>query len=206
MKQPPGFEVKGKENQVCLLKRSLYGLKQAAKRWNDAINETLITFGFKRSLSDSCLYFKRFNNGDWCILLVYVDDILVVATKENIVKIVEHDISSTFEIRNMGEVKYYLKIQITSKNGIYSINQQKYINQIVKEFGLEDAKISKIPLESGYEKLQNENQVYLPSNQKYQQLIGALLYVSLNTRPDIAASVAILARKVSNQPNSIGTS
>lgn len=82
MKQPPGFEVKGRENQVCLLKRSLYGLKQAPKSWNDAINETLITFGFKRCSSDNCLYIKQYDDGNWCLLLIYVDDILVTATSE----------------------------------------------------------------------------------------------------------------------------
>lgn len=157
MKQPPGFEAKGRERQVCSLKSSLYGLKQAAESWNDAINETLLTFGFKHSLSDSCLYFKRYGNDNWCILLVYVDDILAIETNDNIIKKVERDIASTFEIRNMGEAKYYLGIEISSKNGIYSINQEKYINQIVKGFGPEDSKISKIPQDSAYEKLQCEN-------------------------------------------------
>lgn len=197
MKQPPGFEVIGKEKQVCLMKRSLYGLKQAAKCWNDAINETLISFGFKRSQSDSCLYFKRFKNGDWCLMLVYVDDILVTATNIDIIKKVERDISSTFDIRNLGEVKYYLGIEINSKNGIYSINKKKYINKIVKGFGLEEAKTSKIPLDSGYEKNQIENKDLLPSNAQYQKLIGCLLFVSLNSRPDISASIAILAQKIS---------
>lgn len=196
MKQPPGFEIKGKENHVCLLKRSLYGLKQAPKSWNDAIDETLITFGFQRCLSDNCLYFKRFSDGNWCILLIYVDDILITATSEEISKEVERQISSIFEIRSLGEVNHYLGMEVKRENDIYTINQNQFIKKIIKEFGLTDAKESKIPLDSGYEKNQ-QGQPLLPTNKDYQKLVGSLLYISLNTRPDIAASVAILAQKVS---------
>lgn len=197
MKQPPGFIVKGKEDYVCLLKKSLYGLKQAAKSWNDAINETLISFGFKQSESDNCLYFQRFDNDNWCFLLIYVDDILITATNDKILKSIERDISSTFEMRCMGEVKYYLGIEVQNQNGIYSINQKKYIERIVAEFGLEDAKTSKIPLDAGYERARDENEQVLPSNEQYQKLVGSLLYISLNTRPDISASIAILAQRIS---------
>lgn len=196
MKQPPGFEIKGKENHVCLLKRSLYGLKQAPKSWKDAIDETLITFGFQRCLSDNCLYFKRFSDGNWCILLIYVDDILITATSEEISKEVERQISSIFEIRSLGEVNHYLGMEVKRENDIYTINQNQFIKKIIKEFGLTDAKESKIPLDSGYEKNQ-QGQPLLPTNKDYQKLVGSLLYISLNTRPDIAASVAILAQKVS---------
>lgn len=196
MKQPPGFIVKGKENLVCLLKRSIYGLKQAANSWNEAINQILTTFGYKRCEADNCLYIK-INGDDWCIILIYVDDLLVTSSSERMIRKVEKDISSTIEIRSLGEVKNYLKIEVERNDGVYSIKQEKYIKKIVNEFGLENAKISKIPLDSGYEKEQSNNYTFLPSNANYQKLIGSLLYVALNTRPDIAASISILAQKVS---------
>lgn len=168
MKQPPGFEVKGKEDHVCLLSRSLYGLKQAPKSWNDAINEILETFGFKRCSSDNCLYIKQYNDGNWCMLLIYVDDILITTTKEETVKEFQREISATFENRCLGEVKYYLGIEVNRENGIYNINQEKFINKIIKEFGLAEAKTSKIPLDSGYEK-NKLNQQPLPSNEDYRK-------------------------------------
>lgn len=79
MKQPAGYEIEGKEDYVCLLQRSLYGLKQAPKSWNDEINDTLIQMNFKRNRADPCLYQKKFTNGDECILLIYVDDILIMS-------------------------------------------------------------------------------------------------------------------------------
>lgn len=197
MKQPPGFVVKGQEHLVCSLKRSIYGLKQAANSWNEAINEILLTFGFKRSTTDNCLYFKRFDDGNWCIILIYVDDILITATDENIVNQVQKDISSTFEIKSLGEIKNYLGIEVERRDGTYYIKQEKYIKKIAEEFGLNDAKISKIPIDPGYEREQQNNVSYLQSNKKYQKIIGSLLYVAINTRPDIAACVSILAQKTS---------
>lgn len=76
MRQPPGFEEKS--GLVCLLRKSIYGLKQAAKSWNDAIHEVLINAGFQRSGADQCLYLRE-RNGVWSFLLIYVDDIIVAA-------------------------------------------------------------------------------------------------------------------------------
>lgn len=73
-----------------------------------------------------------------------------------------------------------------------------YILKIINDFGLADAKISDIPISVSYEK--GANSESLINNEKYRQLIGCLLYVSVNTRPDISTSVSILAQKVSN-PN-----
>lgn len=81
MQQPPGYEEEGKVKMVCHLKRSIYGLKQAARSWNEAINEALIVFGFKRSKNDHCLYYLKMHDGNYCILLIYVDDIRSGATR-----------------------------------------------------------------------------------------------------------------------------
>lgn len=77
MKQPPGYE-NDDENLVCRLNKSIYGLKQAAKMWNDEIHNALIEFSFTQSKADDCLYSKQVND-EWCFILIYVDDILVVS-------------------------------------------------------------------------------------------------------------------------------
>lgn len=86
-------------------------------------------------------------------------------------------------------------MEVKRENNIYSINQKKFINKIASAYGLSDAKPSKIPLDPGYEKNQ-QNQPLLPSNVKYQKLIGSLLFIALNTRPDIESSIILLAQKV----------
>lgn len=98
----------------------------------------------------------------------------------------------------MGNIKYYLGLEITRDNGgNYAISQTKYINQVVEQYGLKDAKVSNVPLSVGYGKENGDNDDLLPDNDNYRKLIGCLLYIAVNTRPDIAASVSILAQKVS---------
>ena len=78
MQQPEGFEVKGKENLVCRLKKSLYGLKQAPRQWYKKFESFMLEHGFHKTQADHCVFVKRYNEGDFLILLLYVDDMLVV--------------------------------------------------------------------------------------------------------------------------------
>ena len=75
MAQPWGFEVKGKENLVCKLKKSLYGLKQAPRQWYLKFDRFMQEHGYNRCHSDYCVYFKRLDDDSYTILCLYVDDI-----------------------------------------------------------------------------------------------------------------------------------
>ncbi|KAJ4756255.1 reverse transcriptase [Rhynchospora pubera] len=87
MQQPEGYEVAGKENYVCLLNKSLYGLKQSPRQWYKKFDAFMASIGFQRSEYDSCVYFKKLLDGSFMYLLLYVDDMLLAATnKEEIRK------------------------------------------------------------------------------------------------------------------------
>lgn len=192
MKQPPGFE---NGNNVCKLKKSLYGLKQAARAWNKVFHEAVIGFGLVQSEVDKCLYSMKKGN-DICYMIVHVDDILVASNDANLIENFRNHIGSFFEVKDMGDVRHFLGIDVKrDENGNFHIGQQNYIESIVEDAGLNDGKISKFPLMTGYFRHHDEN--YLESNNEYRKLIGKLLYVSTNTRPDIAASVGILSQKIS---------
>jgi transposase InsO family protein len=195
MKQPPGFTEEDKEHQVCLLKRSLYGLKQSARIWNLSVHNLLIKFSYEQSKNDQCLYTKK-KNDKVCHIIVYVDDILAASDSDEMLTECEQVLSSEFKIQNLGEVNTYLGIHVEKRNNMYSIDQSKYINKVLNEFGMTDAKNSDIPLSVNYGK--GDESEILRDNNEYRRLIGSLLYISTNTRPDIAASVAILSQKVSN--------
>lgn len=196
MKQPPGYENENKPNMVCHLRKSLYGLKQAARSWNDEINEILINIGFHQSKADACLYSKRESDG-WVYLLIYVDDIVVAAKSSATIDRIRVAIQGTIDIEDLGDISHYLGMAITrDTDGIYHLCQSAYINQVVCEFGLQDSKASSVPISVGYGKaVDDTDNGLLLTNARYQQLLGCLLYISVNTRPDIAASVAILAQK-----------
>lgn len=197
MKQPPGFVSEGNENKVCILKKSLYGLKQAARSWNQALHDVLVKSGFVQSKADPCLYFQE-ENQLYTYIIIYVDDMSIISKSEAAIGKTTEILKAHFKIQNLGNIKYYLGLEITRDNGgNYAISQTKYINQVVEQYGLKDAKVSNVPLSVGYGKENGDNDDLLPDNDNYRKLIGCLLYIAVNTRPDIAASVSILAQKVS---------
>lgn len=96
----------------------------------------------------------------------------------------------------IGEINHYLGMEVErNKSGHFFINQKNYIGEIIEHTGLSNAKSSKIPLDTGYYK-NNKDDDFLNDNNSYQKVIGQLLYVSVNSRPDISASVSILSRRI----------
>ena len=192
MEQPPGFSVDGR---VCKLNKSLYGLKQAAKEWYDKLNKVLLSIGFKRSDEDPCMY-KYQADQNLCYVIVHVDDFLFGATSDELIEMLAKKIGQFFELKDCGEVKHFLGIDIYKEHdGVYAINQETYINQIARELQLENVKPHYYPLDPGYHQIDDDN--YLENNHQYRKIIGMLIYVSTNSRPDIAASVGILSQRVS---------
>ena len=191
MKPPPGYNIE--QGKVCHLKKSLYGLKQAARVWNQMIHETLVNNGCEQNETDNCLY--SFTSGGEVIhLLIHVDDILAATTNENLLVKLMKAIGKDFEVKCVGDVKEYLGIEIhRDADGNIEICQEKFIDSIINAAGMENAKPSRYPVDTGYYKLEGKP---LNSNEIYRKLIGMLLYISTNSRPDIAASVAILSQKV----------
>lgn len=185
MKQPPGF-AKGDSGQVCLLKKGIYGLKQAARIWNEAIHKVLVEADFTQSKVDQCLY-SRNTKEDWCYVLIYVDDIVVACKTRDQIEEIETILSRKYEIKNLGRIKQYLGIEVTQdEDGNYELCQSRYIEEIASNFGLQEAKGANTPIDVGYYKSSTESSAQLLNNSEYQKLIGCLLYVSVNSRPDIA--------------------
>ena len=192
MKQLPGYSV---GNNVCHLKRSLYGLKQAARSWDIEINNVLKQSGCKQSESDLCLYSIK-SDGNIGYVIIHVNDMLI-AGDESMIERLAADIASKFAIKDLGEVSQFLGIEITKdEESDYFIDQTKYIEKIVSTVKMNDAKPSRIPLDTGFYKLKCSESV---DKVEYQKLIGMLLYVAVNSRPDIAASVSILSQKISKK-------
>lgn len=198
MKQPPGFTITGLEQHVCFLRRSLYGLKQSARVWNRAIHQVLIDANYVQSHYDPCLYVMS-DHGEFCYVLIYVDDLVVASKCDDMIARCENILGSKFEIKNLGEIQDYLGLRIKrNSDGGFAVDQSAYIMKVATDFGLASAKASSVPMNVSYEK-GGESEL-LVNNEQYRQLIGCLLYISVNTRPDISASVSILAQKVSG-PN-----
>jgi len=182
MKQPEGYEVMGKKDWILKLKKSTYGLKQSANVWNRCLTEKLMTLQYVQSKADPFLHVKvKMKTKNY--ITIYVDDIVLVTNDQEEIETVETVLSKHFEITKLGQIKNYSGIQIErNRDGVFYIHQKKHIKEILETYNLKDAKGSNIPLDPGYEKLEDESQ--LMKNKEYQSLIGSLMYIAVSTRPD----------------------
>jgi len=112
MKQPAGFVTKGKEHLVCKLNKSIYGLKQSPRCWNAALHDHLRKIGFSQSTSDPCIYTTE---GETVIIAVYVDDIILAAGSEQRMIEVKKAIADHFQVKDMGELQYFLGVTVDQK-------------------------------------------------------------------------------------------
>ena len=119
-------------NDVYKLKRALYGLKQALRAWYDRLTFYLIENGFKRGNADSTLFIRR-DKKDLVVGQVYVDDIVFGSTNDTLAKSFANEMKKIFEMSMMGELTYFLGLQVKQTNkGVY-INQAKYTKKYCQE-------------------------------------------------------------------------
>ena len=193
MMQPEGYEAAHKEGMVCNLKKGLYGLKKAAILWNEKLNDILINLNFMQSKTDACLYIKG-SKENVIYVIVHVDDFLIVSKSMEKINETADSLKKEFHLVDLGILQRYIGIEVRrNEEGFYCIKQSQYIETILHRFGLEDATSSNVLLDTGYFK-NRKNQRPMEHSEKYQKLIGALLYLAVNTRPDITASFAILSQ------------
>lgn len=128
-------------------------------------------------------------------LLVYVDDIVLGCADEGVTIGIFTELKKHLDITNLGELKYFLGMEICREEGGYSLSLRGYIEKLAARFRMSDAKHAKTPMDEGFLKLECEEKFEDPSS--YRSLIGALLYISVHARPDISVSTSILGRRVS---------
>ena len=112
MKQPEGFKVKRKEDYVYRLKKSLYGLKQAPRQWYKKFESVMEEQGYKKTTSDHCVFMQKFSDGDFIILLLYVDDMLIVGMNSSRIDKLKKQLSQSFAMKDLGPAKQILGVRI----------------------------------------------------------------------------------------------
>ena len=191
MSLPEGYQTSD-SSYVCKLKKSLYGLKQASRQWNHLLTDKLIGFGFTQSKHDHCLFLKH-SASDFLALLVYVDDVLLVGTSSASIQEVKRFLDDQFTIKDLGEAKYFLGIELFRSSAGLALCQRKYSLDIIADVGLTNAKPVSTPLPSGCViPINDASAVLLLDPGPYRHLIGRLLYLSF-TRPDLTYVVQQLS-------------
>jgi hypothetical protein len=193
LRLPEGVEVE--HSNVVKLKKSIYGLKQSSRNWFLKFVQTILEYGFIESHADSCLFTKKEGN-DLLIILIYVDDGLIVGPRAHVDKI-KSFLFKRFKMRNLGEAKKFLSLEISKNDDYVAINQQSFIDKIVKKFGMENSKTRRTPLNAGTkERTSKSDEDLFEKVNIYQQAVGSLLYLANGTRPDISFAVGLMSRKL----------
>ena len=195
MTQPEGYQIPGSEGLVCKLKKSLYGLKQAPRIWNLEITTTLKDLGFKQARSDNGVFILD-SDQRFIILGLWVDDIPGFYKKEDDRIWLIEALKTKYKISDEGQLKYILGVLVEEKGEQdVAISQVGYIEDKCREFGLEDAHSEHIPMTAGAD---FSKSAAAGSGTPYREIVGSLMHVMVNTRPDIAYALSVLSRNLEN--------
>jgi hypothetical protein len=175
VEQPPGFEDSEYPNHVYKLLKALYGLKQSPRAWYECLRDFLITNGFKVRKVDPTLFTKTIAK-DLFICQIYVDDIIFGSTNKSTFEEFSRIMIQKFEMSMMGELKYFLGFQIKQLQDGTLISQTKYIQDILKKFGMKDGKPIKTPMgTNGHLDLDTGGKSV--DQKVYRSMIGSLIYL-----------------------------
>ena len=146
---PPWFN--GSDgNEVCRLKKTLYGLKQSPCAWFERFAKVMIANGYKQSQGDHTLFIKHSISGGVTTLIVYVDDIIVTGNDEKEKNTLKQCLAKEFEIKDLRKLKYFLGIEVAqSKQGVF-ISQQKYVIDLPRNTCMMASKPVATPIEQNH--------------------------------------------------------
>ncbi|KAK4700421.1 hypothetical protein P7C70_g5826, partial [Phenoliferia sp. Uapishka_3] len=197
LRQPPGFGDDSNPSGVLRLRKSLYGLCQAGHEWNELLHATLVAFGMTRTGSDHGVYFIN-KDGESLILAIHVDDGLVASSSPELSKSLEAFLQSKFDVAAFEPAGIFLGLRITQNlsSGTVSVDQRGVTAGYVVEYLGEKVSPVSTPCDPKLHLVAATaaEAAALDPSTPYRAAIGALLWLSLSTRPDIAFAVSVVGR------------
>ena len=191
MDPPPGIPKYSNTSMVCKLKKALYGLKQSPRAWFGKFTKSMRNFGYKQSNSDHTLFLKH-KKGKITALIIYVDDMVVTSDDHEEISSLQQYLASEFEMKQLGDLKYFLGIEVArSKHGIF-LSQRKYNLDLLSKIGMLECKPVNTPIEHNH-KLFECLSASPTDKGRYQRLVGKLIYLS-HTKPDIAYAISMVSQ------------
>lgn len=183
------------EKQVILLSKALYGLKQSPRLWQTKLSRLLREEGFEPLVSDSAIFY---NPKARIFVITYVDDCLLIGPNYDLIQAYKRRFNKVFAIEDRGPASFFLGVQIERdrQNRLLYIHQSQYIEEAIRHFGLENSRLLQIPLQPGVIafKAKEGSPIKKADHKLYQKLVGTVMYLMVQTRPDIAFTVQWLSR------------
>jgi hypothetical protein len=195
MRQPEGFE--DGTQRVCLLVKTLYGLKQSGREWNIELDTKMRQNGYTLLLSDPCVYLQRSSDG-LSIATVWVDDLLLFASSKPLMAKMKASLQRTWQVTDLGEPTKIVGIEVARDRDSLTICQRLYIDSILSKQGLAKADKVSTPLDHNVPIQPNPEGNEGNRSNAYAQLLGSLQFLANATRPDIAYAVNRLASYTAN--------
>ncbi|GJZ39172.1 putative ribonuclease H-like domain-containing protein, partial [Tanacetum coccineum] len=188
--QPPGFEDSDYLDKVYKVVKALYGLHQAPRAWYETLANYLLGNGFHRGKTDQTLFIKK-QKEDILLVQIYVDDIIFRSTKEELCTEFEKLMKDKFKISSIGELTFFLGLQVKQKKDGIFISHDKYVDEILRKFNYLDVKSASTPVD--LERPLVIMEMILKLMKLYRSMIGSLMYLTAS-RLDIMFAVCACAR------------
>ena len=194
VEQPPEFVNPKFPDHVYRLDKALYGLKQAPRAWYETLAQFLLESGFTRGTIDKTLFYLK-KSTDLLLVQIYVDDIIFGSTNDKLCQKFSKLMQSRYQMSMMGELSYFLGLQVKQTDDGIFINQSKYTRNLLKKYGLQDCSSASTPMATATKLSPDEDNKVDEAN--FRGMIGSLLYLTAS-RPDIMYATCLCARFQAN--------
>ena len=204
MEQPLGYEERNHQNHVCKLFKSIYRLKQAGRKWYDALCKALANLGFKKSEANPAVFYVH-QGTNIAILACHVDDCTIVGSTQDLVQSYKDKLKKKYLLTDLGAANWLLGVKITRdlEARTLSLSQFSYIDLILTRFNFTDLKSLATPMDPSIHFSKDQcpktpEEVAEMAKIPYREAIGSLIYCAVATRPDIAFPTSLLAQYMEN--------
>ncbi|KAG8502779.1 hypothetical protein CXB51_000565 [Gossypium anomalum] len=179
--------------------------QRSPRQWYKRFDSFMTSHDFKRSSFDSCVYFKKNNDGSFVYLLLYVDDMLIAAKDKGEIRKVKAQLSEEFEMKDLGPAKKILGMEILRdrKTSKLYLSQKGYIEKLLCRFNMRSAKPVSTPLAAHFRlssalSPQSDDEIEYMSHVPYSSAVGSLMYAMVCSRPDLSYAVSAVSRYMAN--------
>ncbi|CAI7771277.1 unnamed protein product [Closterium sp. NIES-54] len=196
LRRPPGFTESFPAGTQWSLRRPVYGLRQAHRKWHDTLRTTLAALGFAPAAADPSLFLRTYTSLPLFYVLVYVDDLVFATADTEALTLVKSELQKRHTCFDPGELRSYLGLQITRDRArrTITLTQSHMVHQVLQRFGFQFSSPQPTPLSTSHllsAPLSNES---VEPSGPYPELVSCLMYLMTCTRPDLEYPVSLLAR------------
>ncbi|CAI7761048.1 unnamed protein product [Closterium sp. NIES-53] len=198
LRRPPGFTESFPAGTQWSLRRPVYGLHQAPRKWHNTLRTTLAALGFAPSTADPSLFLRTDTSLPPFYVLVYVDDLVFATADNEALTLVKSELQKRHTCTDLGELRSYLCLEITRERArrTITLTQSHMVHQVLQRFSFQFSSPQPTPLSTSHSLSAPPSDESIEPSGPYLELVGCLMYLMTCTRPDRAYPLSLLAHFV----------